>query len=253
MQLAVIGGTGTIGGPVVEALAARGDEVRVLSRTAPAAPVAGSRHQRVDLTDGAGLREALDGVDAVVDASDDRSIRQRHRGPATARVLEAAADAGVGHLVGISIVGCDRSPLAYHRANAAQEQQQLAGPVPVSIQRLTQVHPLLDTVMASSARFGLSPRARFPLQPIDPRDAAVAVVAAIDAGPSGRRPDVGGPLVQPLAELAEEWAAIRGRRRITVPVPTWGAGGRAVRDGLLCAPDGPVDGRTFAAWLEAAR
>lgn len=250
MQVAVIGGTGTIGRLVVEELAGRGDRVRVLSRTPPAVAVSGTTHHPVDLADGAGLREALEGIDAVVDASSRRSARRSAWLPPTARLLAAAADAAVGHLVEISIVGCDRSPVAFHRVNAAQERQVLDGPVPASVQRLTQFHPLLDQVFAAAARVGLSPRPRLPLQPIDPATAAAVVAAAVHEGPAGRRPDVGGPTVQPAAELAEEWSAIRGPRRLPLRVPTWGGGGRALRDGLLCAPDGADGGPTFAAWLE---
>ena len=55
------GGTGTIGRHVVAELAARGHEVRALSRHA--------ERYAVDLTTGAGLTAALAGVDVVVDAS----------------------------------------------------------------------------------------------------------------------------------------------------------------------------------------
>src|SRR4051794_20164395 len=58
MRIAVIGGTGTLGRAVVRALG--GHDVIVLGRsTTPA----------IDLRDGAGLDEALQGVDVVVDAS----------------------------------------------------------------------------------------------------------------------------------------------------------------------------------------
>ncbi|WP_340699045.1 NAD-dependent epimerase/dehydratase family protein, partial [Cellulosimicrobium funkei] len=56
-----MGGTGTVGRHVVAGLAARGHEVRALTRHA--------REHPVDLTTGAGLAAALDGVDVVVAAS----------------------------------------------------------------------------------------------------------------------------------------------------------------------------------------
>ena len=62
MRVAVVGGTGTLGSRVVQELTDRGHEPRVLSRRA------GSGF-RVDLATGAGLPEALSGVDAVIDAS----------------------------------------------------------------------------------------------------------------------------------------------------------------------------------------
>jgi NAD(P)-dependent dehydrogenase (short-subunit alcohol dehydrogenase family) len=61
MRIAIVGGTGTLGGHVATELSSRGHEVRVLSRSAP--------EYRVDLLTGAGLETALEGCDVVVDAS----------------------------------------------------------------------------------------------------------------------------------------------------------------------------------------
>jgi uncharacterized protein YbjT (DUF2867 family) len=68
VNIAVPGGTGTLGRAVVEELVGRGHAVRVLSRRAPRRPPPGSTHHEVDLATGAGLDAALAGVDAVVDA-----------------------------------------------------------------------------------------------------------------------------------------------------------------------------------------
>ena len=69
MKVAVVGGTGVLGAPLVAELAARGAEVLALSRKPGAALPDGASHLRVDLTNGAGLAEALAGVEVVVDAS----------------------------------------------------------------------------------------------------------------------------------------------------------------------------------------
>jgi len=65
MTIAIAGGTGTLGRRVAAELRSRGQDVRVLSRSSPEYPV--------DLTTGAGLAVALDGVDVVVDAANDAS------------------------------------------------------------------------------------------------------------------------------------------------------------------------------------
>jgi nucleoside-diphosphate-sugar epimerase len=57
MNIAIAGGTGTLGRQIAEELRERGHEVRVLSRSAP--------EYRVDLTTGAGLDDALDGCEIV--------------------------------------------------------------------------------------------------------------------------------------------------------------------------------------------
>ncbi len=59
----VLGATGNVGAPLVEALAARGERVRAGSRHAP--PVAGAEAVRVDLADPATVEAAMDGVDRV--------------------------------------------------------------------------------------------------------------------------------------------------------------------------------------------
>jgi uncharacterized protein YbjT (DUF2867 family) len=125
MVIAVAGATGSIGKPVAMELLARGHEVRALSRSAPAFPV--------DLTTGAGLDAALDGCDALVDAS--------NAGPAAAaarevlidggrRLLEAAGRAGIGHHVCISIVGIEHVPMPYYEIKVEQEALVRASEVP---------------------------------------------------------------------------------------------------------------------------
>src|SRR5680860_740704 len=109
MNVAVVGGTGVLGAPLVAELAARGDDVLVLSRKPPRELPAGASHRGVDLTDGKGLDEALAGVEVVLDAS---NANPRNAGPR----------AGVRHHVGISIVGCDRVPTSYYKVKAMQEE-----------------------------------------------------------------------------------------------------------------------------------
>lgn len=60
----------------------------------------------MDVASGAGLDEALEGVEAVVDASN--PPEPESLGAMTERLLAAEARAGVGHHVLLSIVGVDR-------------------------------------------------------------------------------------------------------------------------------------------------
>jgi len=254
MRIAVVGGTGSLGALVAAALAARGEEVRVLSRRAPAVPPApGVVHHRVDLADGEGLAAALAGVEAVVDAANALARARAVLVEGTAALLAAEDAAGVGHHVAVSIVGCDRVPLAYYRAKVAQEQAVVRGPVGWSLLRATQFHPLLDAVFAATARLGVVPSGRQRLQPVDPRIVAARVVEALAAGPGGRLPDLAGPQVETLAQLARTWRAARGRRALALPVPSLVRAGRAMRAGGLCAPAAAAGGPTFAQWLEERR
>ncbi len=262
MRVAVVGGTGTIGVAVVERLVARGDEVLVLSRgpaastdaspgrgSATRAVPAGAEHRRVDLATGAGLDEALVGVEAVVDAANS----QKQAGPVlvegTRRLLEAGGAAGVSHHLTISIVGCDRVPIAYYRAKVEQEEALAAGAVPWSLLRATQFHPLLAGMFAAAARWRLRPTGAARIQPIDVGVVADRLADAVHAGPSGRLPDLAGPEVRTASDLSRAWARAEGRRLMPLRVPSVGKVGRALRDGGLCDPAAAAPGPSFEDWL----
>jgi uncharacterized protein YbjT (DUF2867 family) len=253
MKTAVVGGTGVLGAPLVAELAARGDDVTVLSRRPPAELPAGASHRRVDLTDGAGLDEALSGVEVVVDAS---NANPRNAGPVlvdgTQRLLDAGARAGVRHHIGISIVGCDRVPTSYYKVKAMQEEAIAAGAVPWSLLRATQFHSLLAAAFAQAARARLMPRGDAKLQPIDPALVAKRLADSAHARPAGRLPDLGGPEVRTLSELASAWRRADGRWLLPLPIPMVGKIGGPLREGALCNPDATAGGATFEQWLDSA-
>jgi uncharacterized protein YbjT (DUF2867 family) len=257
MRVAVIGGTGELGALVVAELAARGDEVRAVSRNAPAAGrlPAGVTHARADVASGDGLRAALDGVDVVVEAANDRRRARAVLVDGTTRLLAAEQDAGVRHHVAISIVGCDRVPHPYYKAKVAQEQALATAPVPHSLLRATQFHALIADTLAATARFRVLPQVRIPLQPIDAAFVARRLAELVHAEPAGRVPDVGGPQVESLATLAQQWRAHAHRRMLPLRLPprALGAGGREMAAGLLTDPAAAVDGPTFARWLAGRR
>jgi uncharacterized protein YbjT (DUF2867 family) len=251
MRAAVIGGTGSVGRLVAEELARRGDDVRVLSRSAPSDVVPGTTHHPVDLTTGAGLDAALDGVDVVLDLANATKRPEELLVGGSRRAVEAGAAAGVAHHVLVSIVGCDRVPIGYYRVKTAQERVVADGPVPWSILRATQFHGLVAGLFEATARFGVRPRVRAPLQPIDPAVVASRLTDAAHAGPSGRLPDLGGPRRELVADLADTWSRATGRGRIPVRIPSVGPAGRALRAGGLCTDDRTGDGPAFAEWLAA--
>jgi uncharacterized protein YbjT (DUF2867 family) len=238
MVIAVTGGSGTVGREVVRELAARGHDVRALSR--------GSREPQVDLTTGEGLAAALEGADVVVDAA--------NGGPdvlvdGTRRLLAAERAAGVEHHVGVSIVGVDRVPYRYYDVKLSQEAIVRTSPVPWTIVRATQFHTLLDSVFSATARRGLLPGAAFPLQPVDAREVAVVLADTAEAEASGDTTQFAGPERRTVRELAQTWRLERGRRALLVPIPLPGATGRALRAGEL-TNGGAWTGRiTFGDWL----
>jgi putative NADH-flavin reductase len=79
--ITIIGGTGYAGGAIAKEAAARGHDVTVVSRTAPAEQLPGVTHRAVDVLDADGLAAALSGAAAVVSAL-------APRGELTGRMVE---------------------------------------------------------------------------------------------------------------------------------------------------------------------
>jgi uncharacterized protein YbjT (DUF2867 family) len=247
-SIAVAGGTGTLGALVVAELLARGERVVVLSRRGAGVP-AGAEHRRVDLIEGDGLDRALDGVGVVVDAASSNKEAKETLVTGSTRLLEAGARAGVGHHLTISIVGCDRVPIAYYDAKMGQERALEAGAVPWTLLRTTQFHQFVDATFASVARYGVRLTGAAKLQPIDPAVVATRVADAALAPPAGRLPDLAGPRVQTLGELSRAWASARGLRRIPLRVPGWGKIGGSLAAGALCDEQAAAPGEDFEEWL----
>ena len=245
MDVAVLGGTGTVGREVVARLAERGHRPIVLSRR-PTRD-GGAEHRPVDLTTGVGVDAALAGVDVLVDvAQGGRDVLV----DGLARALGAARAAGVGHVVSLSILGSDRVPLGYYAIKVAQEEGVRSGGVPWSIVRATQFHQLLDAAFAAATRRGVLPLVRVPLQPVDPREVAAVLADRAEAGPSEDVELFAGPQVERVDELARAWARARGVRRLPLRLPAAGKVLRAVRQGELTDEAAPHGTITFAGWLE---
>lgn len=249
MQVAVVGGTGSVGALVVDDLVARGDEVRILSRRAPTEPPPGASHHAVDLATGEGLREAFAGVETVVDAANDSRRAKDVLVEGSRRLLDAETAAGVRHHVAISIVGCDRVPVGYYRAKVAQEEVVAGGPVPWSLLRASQFHTLLAMAFGALERVRVVPAGRALLQPIAPEIVAKRLADAVHDGPGGRLPDIAGPEVGTLSELADDWRRQSERRLLALRLPMVGPIGKPLREGALCDPAAAGGGPTFEQWL----
>ena len=243
MRLAVAGGTGVVGRHVVAVARERGHDVVVLARS-----------EGVDLTSGTGLAERLAGVDAVVDVTNvrtqKRSAAEGFLGGVTRNLLAAEQAAGVGHHVLLSIVGIDDVESGYYAGKRLQERVVSEGAVPWSILRATQFHEFAEQVLGYVAVGPFSLVPRMLSQPVAAREVGEALVDLVEAGPSGRVPDLAGPDRLEMVDLARRVSKARllGRRVVGVPLP--GAAGRAVRSGALCpSGPGPRGRTTFDAWL----
>ena len=252
--VAVLGGTGCLGSAIADELVQHGHEVSALSRR-PRNKPSPVDHVGVDLSSGAGLPDALSGVEVVVDASNatrPRAVR-KVLVEGTRRLLEAEERMGVRHHVLVSIVGIEHVPFGYYWAKLAQERLVAEGPVSATVLRATQAHQLVHRTFSITSRVGFLPRGEFALQPIDPREVARTLGAALEAGPLQTRLEVAGPQVLGLTELARLWLAAMGMRRVLVPVPIVGRAARALRAGALTALASASGALTFDDWLTASR
>ncbi|WP_232665589.1 SDR family oxidoreductase [Pseudonocardia sp. TRM90224] len=237
----VTGGTGTLGRLVVPALRASGCEVRVLSRSGAAGTVAG------DLLTGDGVERAVAGAEIVVHLAG---------GPkgddvATRNLVVAAAKAQVQHLVYISVIGADGVPLAWLRSKLAAEQAIATSGIPSTTLRAAQFHTLVHTMLEKLTALPVVPvPGGLRMQPVDPADVAARVVELALGRPTGRVPDIAGPVVHSMDELVRGFLAARGRRRLLLPIRMPGKVGRAYRAGANLTLEGATLGeRTWESFL----
>ncbi|WP_170323771.1 SDR family oxidoreductase [Cryptosporangium phraense] len=259
MDVLVVGGTGEAGRAAVRALVARGHTVRALSRSGKT-DVPGAIGYRADLTTGDGLDQALSNVDAVIDAfnvqSQSYAVARAAFVGATERLLAAERDAGVRHHVLLSIVAIDDSPYAYYRAKEAQEQAVVAGGVPYTILRATQFHEFAGQ-LAGRLKFGpfvLVPQ--FVTRPVAVSEVGEALADAVEAGSSGRAPDLFGPRVERVSDMARRTLKAHGTRAVVVPLPLPGKVGAMMRSGHAGGDGvGRESHLTFDEWVrgESAR
>jgi uncharacterized protein YbjT (DUF2867 family) len=214
----------------------------------------GAEHRAFDITaggSGAGrdLAGALEGADVVIDAANNPTRPGPVMLDGSARLIAACGAVGVGHFIGVSIVGCEQVGVGYYKAKAKQEELVRASPVTWSLLRATQFHELLDRAFTASARFGFLAGGRAPLQPMPAAVAGRELAGIATGGALLEAVEVAGPLQQTLGELAGLWSEATGRRRLRLPVPLVGRSGRALAEGAFTLPGVRGPGPEFREWL----
>jgi uncharacterized protein YbjT (DUF2867 family) len=243
MRFAVAGGTGWIGKLVVEAAQAAGHSTSIIARS-----------KGVDLMNGAGLAEAITGVEAVIDVSNVTTLSRKKSvaffGAATKNLLAAEQEAGVAHHVALSIVGVDRIDSPYYAGKRRQEELIQSGSVPFTILRATQFHEFAAQLIAAT-KGPLVPVPKLKSQPIAAREVAEALVQLAESEPAGMAPDLAGPEVLEMPHMVRQLLEARGshRRVVTLRIP--GAVGKAMAGGgSLPLEPGPRGLETYETWLK---
>jgi uncharacterized protein YbjT (DUF2867 family) len=246
MTVLVTGASGTLGGAVLPRLVKEGYDVRPMSRHARPGWVA------ANLATGAGLTEAVRGVDAIVHLATSPTRTRQTDVEGTRRLLEAARTAGVRHVLFISINGVDRVPLGYYRSKIAAEAVVRASGVPFTILRAAQFSSLVDTLLSATSKLGpVIVDRTLVVQPIHTNDVADRIAGLLAAGPSADFVEFAGPEALAMDELARQWLAAKGARRPMWSVRVPGKLARAVRNHGLTSDAEPAGTRTWRDFLLA--
>ena len=249
-KIAVVGATGRAGRQVVDVLTGKGHDV-----------VAISRSNGVDIVTGEGLQEALIGVQSIVDVATSTSSEQAAATEfftaATRNLQDAGARAGVERIVVVSIVGVDRFTHGYGAAKLVHEQAMLSGPVPAQILRAAQFHELVAQLTDWGRRGDVSYVPKMRTQLVSARAVAQELADLATRAGIGTAndpiPEIAGPRVESLVEVATLLAARRGDtvRIEGVTDPDDPDGELYEAGALLPGPGAKLAGPSFEDWLEA--
>ena len=242
----ITGGTGTLGGHVAPRLLAAGAELRLLSRSHREAEE-GIEYVVGDLAVDRGIDAAVAGVRTVVHLAGGAKGDEVLAG----HLVRAARDAGVEHIVFISVTAADRIPLTYLRAKHEAEQVLADSGVPHTVLRAAQFHDLVLKTARAMTKLPVVPRpGGLRLQPVDSDEVAARLVELTLDRPAGRVADLVGPEVHPMGDLVRAYLSAAGKHRAMLPLRIPGKAGRAYRAGDNLVLDGAMVGkRTWAEFL----
>jgi uncharacterized protein YbjT (DUF2867 family) len=162
--------------------------------------------------------------------------------------------------------------LPFYRSKARIEELTRASEVPWSIVRVAQFHSFVERLVATPAGLPIPAPivADLRFQPVDEREVAERLVEIALGDPLGYAPEIAGPEILTLADIAATWLAQSDRPATLVPIPLdaiqLGASGAVATEpwvagtleGYRAAANTPRGERTlghvsFADWLRERR
>ena len=239
MLIAVTGGTGFVGGYVIQQLLRHEHQVRALALHPDRTGERSSRDNvelvRGTLEDRASLRQLTAGADAVIHLVGiieeiGRQTFERVHVEGTRAVLAAAREAGVRRFVYMSALGARPDPRAtpYHRTKAAAEElvrAEFASHVIMKPSLIAapgnEVVKMLLTMLRMSPLVPVIGNGLYRMQPIAAGDIAEAFAVAVEDESIRGTFELGGPdmlTYHEMLDLLEQALGVQ-RRRMAVPVP----------------------------------
>ncbi len=232
-MILVAGGTGRLGALLVERLAGRGHQVRILTRDPARAERPGGGQvtmARGDVRDRQSLQAAVDGVETVVSAVHGFNQPARDSLAAVDRDgntnLISAAQAAGARFVLLSTVGAAAdSPMELFRMKYAAEQRATSSGVECTIVRATAFLELWIEVLEQTAGRAGRPlvfgRGQNPINFVSVGDVAALVErACIDPATHGATLEIGGPENLTFVQLAQAVQSAAGRSAPPRHVPS---------------------------------
>lgn len=250
MRVGVFGGTGFVGGYVVDELIGQGHEPSLLVRPGSEAGLRWPDRVRVvtgDIADAGAVRATLDGCDAaiyligILREFPARGITfegLHHEG--AARAMDMAGEAGAGRFLLMSANGVRPDGTAYQRTKFAAEEHLRRSGLAWTIFRPSVIfgdprgHREFATqlcedvirmpVPAPLFHAGVLPlrAGRFALSPVHVQDVAAAFVAALSMPETiGQAYALGGPGALDWKQILKTIAAAAGVSKLMLPAPAW--------------------------------
>jgi uncharacterized protein YbjT (DUF2867 family) len=247
MKIVVIGGTGLIGSKLVIKLSEQGHQA-----------VAASPNTGVNTLTGAGLAEVLSDAQVIVDVSNSPSFEDSavmdFFTTSTANLLRYGANAGVSHLVALSIVGAEKlAASGYLRAKVAQEVLIKNGKLPYSIVHATQFFEFWKGIADLATSGGQVHVAPVFFQPMAADDVATALRRIATAPPLNNTIELAGPNKVRLDEFIRRGLKTIGDPRTVVADPdALYFGARLSENSLVPGPDAVLAETRFGDWLAQA-